>query len=139
MQGTTISHDGTPIAFEAEGSGPPLVLLHGFAGEGRDWHEKGYVSRLTALGRRVITLDARGHGKSGKPHHASDYADYKRAAVRRRRAAPRRSPAARRPNHPCRCARTQRQQALAMSEPDMDFPNPERFELRGRPWTAIRI
>jgi pimeloyl-ACP methyl ester carboxylesterase len=79
MQGTAISHDGTPIAFEVEGSGPPLVLLHGLAGEGRDWHEKGYVQRLTALGRRVITLDARGHGKSGKPRHASDYADYKRA------------------------------------------------------------
>jgi pimeloyl-ACP methyl ester carboxylesterase len=79
MQGTAISQDGTPIAFEVEGSGPPLVLLHGFGGEGRDWHEKGYVNRLTALRRRVITLDARGHGKSGKPHRASDYADYKRA------------------------------------------------------------
>jgi pimeloyl-ACP methyl ester carboxylesterase len=79
MQRTAISHDGTRIAYEAEGSGPALVLLHGFAGEGRDWHEKGYVRRLTALGRIVITLDARGHGKSGKPHRASDYADYKRA------------------------------------------------------------
>jgi pimeloyl-ACP methyl ester carboxylesterase len=79
MQGTAISHDGTPIAFEVEGSGPTLVLLHGLAGEGRDWHEKGYVRRLAAPGRRVLTLDARGHGKSGKPHHASDYADYKRA------------------------------------------------------------
>jgi pimeloyl-ACP methyl ester carboxylesterase len=79
MQGTAISHDGTPIAFEVEGAGPPLVMLHGLAGEGRDWHEKGYVTRLTVLGRRVITLDARGHGKSGKPHHASEFYDYKRA------------------------------------------------------------
>src|SRR5262249_34308570 len=79
MQGTAISHDGTPIVFEVEGSGSPLVLLHGLAGEGRDWHNKGYVTRLTALRHRVITLDARGHGKSGKPHHASGYADYKRA------------------------------------------------------------
>jgi len=79
MQGTAISRDGTPIAFDADGSGPPLVLLHGLAGEGRDWHEKGYVTRLVALGRRVLTLDARGHGKSGKPHHASEFYDYKRA------------------------------------------------------------
>jgi hypothetical protein len=42
---------------------------------GRDWHEKGYVRRLAALGRRVITLYARGHGKSGKPHEASDFYD----------------------------------------------------------------
>ena len=75
MHGTAISHDGTPIAFESEGSGPPLLLLHGLAGEGRDWHEKGYVKRLAALGRRVITLDARGHGQSGKPHQASDFYD----------------------------------------------------------------
>jgi pimeloyl-ACP methyl ester carboxylesterase len=27
----------------------------------------------------LITLDARGHGKSGKPHQASDFYDYKRA------------------------------------------------------------
>jgi pimeloyl-ACP methyl ester carboxylesterase len=79
MQGIAISHDGTCIAYEAKGSGPALLLLHGLAGEGQDWHDKGYVTRLTVLGRRVITLDTRGHGKSSKPHHASDYADYKRA------------------------------------------------------------
>jgi pimeloyl-ACP methyl ester carboxylesterase len=79
MQGIAISHDGTRIAYEAKGSGPAFLLLHGLAGEGRDWLDKGYVTRLAALGRCVITLDARGHGKSGKPHHASEFYDYKRA------------------------------------------------------------
>jgi pimeloyl-ACP methyl ester carboxylesterase len=37
------------------------------------------MSRASPRCHRVITLDARGHGKSGKPHHASRYADYKRA------------------------------------------------------------
>lgn len=76
---STLSQDGTTIAFESIGFGPPLVLLHGFAGCRRDWFDKEYVTRLTLLGRRVIAIDGRGHGESGKPKHPSAYADYKRA------------------------------------------------------------
>jgi pimeloyl-ACP methyl ester carboxylesterase len=79
LHGTATSHDGTKIAFEAEGSGPPLVLLHGFAANRACWREKGYVDRVTAAGRQAILIDARGHGDSGKPHYASAYADHKRA------------------------------------------------------------
>lgn len=79
MERKAISWDGTEIAFEVEGSGPPLVLLHGFAANRHCWREKGYVDRLAAAGRQVILIDARGHGSSGKPHHAAYYADHKRA------------------------------------------------------------
>lgn len=39
----------------------PLVLLHGLTGSGADWAP---VARRLATGRRVIALDARGHGMS---------------------------------------------------------------------------
>jgi len=79
MERQTTSWDGTEIAFEVEGSGPPLVLLHGFAANRQCWREKGYVDRLVAAGRQIILTDARGHGSSGKPHHAASYAPHKRA------------------------------------------------------------
>ncbi len=74
-----ISWDRTEIAFEVEGAGPPLVLLHGFAANRHCWREKGYVDRLASAGRQVILIDARGHGMSGKPPHPAYYADQKRA------------------------------------------------------------
>ncbi len=79
MERNAISSDGTEIAFEVEGSGPPLVLLHGFAANRHCWREKGYVDKLSATGRQIILIDARGHGSSGKPHHAASYAPHKRA------------------------------------------------------------
>jgi hypothetical protein len=50
MERNAISSDGTEIAFDIEGSGPPLVLLHGFAANRHCWREKGYVGRLAAAG-----------------------------------------------------------------------------------------
>lgn len=61
------SPDGTRIAYEADGFGPPLVLLHGALSQNRrSWCETGYVEKL----RRsftVITPDLRGHGESPCP------------------------------------------------------------------------
>lgn len=45
----------------AHGAAPPLVLLHGLTGCGADWEP---VARALAARRRVIALDARGHGAS---------------------------------------------------------------------------
>lgn len=59
---TVISADGTAIAFERTGHGPPLVLLHG---TGRD---RSYWARsLPALARHatVYAIDRRGRGGSG--------------------------------------------------------------------------
>ena len=71
------SFDGTEIAYLDEGSGPPVVLHHGFAADHHgNWVAPGVVAALVAEGRRVVALDARGHGQSGKPHDPDAYADH---------------------------------------------------------------
>ena len=57
---------------EAEGSGPALVLQHGFAQCIEDWSECGYVAALRP-NYRVILIDARGHGPSDNPHVEASY------------------------------------------------------------------
>jgi len=68
------SSDGVPIAFLDEGEGEPILLIHGFASSKVvNWVGPGWVETLTRAGRRVIALDNRGHGDSGKPHDPAAY------------------------------------------------------------------
>src|SRR3970040_231447 len=62
------SKDGTPIACEKTGSGPPLVLVHGTTANHTRW-----APVLPALSKRfsVYACDRRGRGASGD---ASPYA-----------------------------------------------------------------
>src|SRR5262249_24479766 len=53
------SKDGTRIAYDVTGAGPALILLHGGGGNRRDWHEAGYVVRLSSA-FTVIAIDQRG-------------------------------------------------------------------------------
>lgn len=64
---------GVKIRYQVQGQGEPLILLHGFTAsiEGQ-WEAPGIRARL-AKDFQVIALDARGHGKSGKPHDAAQY------------------------------------------------------------------
>ncbi len=71
--------DGVEIAYEIEGSGPPVVLLHGFANCRESWRAFGLVERLVEAGRQVVLIDARGHGTSEKPYDVGSYSDHKRA------------------------------------------------------------
>lgn len=73
------NNNGLPIHFETEGSGPPLVLLHGSFCALEDWREFGYVAALRDR-RRLIMLDSRGHGQSGKPHDPAAYDLHLRAS-----------------------------------------------------------
>jgi pimeloyl-ACP methyl ester carboxylesterase len=71
--------DGTPLHYEVFGEGGgrpvPVVVLHGFAADtGTNWVRPGVVGALTAQGWTVVGLDARGHGRSGKPHDVEAYA-----------------------------------------------------------------
>lgn len=68
-----IAYDGVPIAYEDLGHGEPLVLLHGLTENGESWHEAGYVEMLLRRGYRLILIDCRGHGRSGKPRDPSSY------------------------------------------------------------------
>ena len=72
-------HDGIRIHYHVEGSGPPLVLHHGYSGSLRHWSMNGYVDALRDE-YQIIAVDARGHGESDKPHDVADYALATRSA-----------------------------------------------------------
>jgi pimeloyl-ACP methyl ester carboxylesterase len=63
---------GVRIHYETEGSGPALVLLHGFMSSLEDWATCGYLSALRPH-YQVIMIDSRGHGESDKPHDEAAY------------------------------------------------------------------
>ena len=66
--------DGTDIAYDCIGEGPPVVLIHGFgANRHITWANTGWYQTLTRAGRKLIAIDCRGHGESDKPHAAADY------------------------------------------------------------------
>jgi pimeloyl-ACP methyl ester carboxylesterase len=65
--------NGVRIRYVEQGSGPPVVLLHGFSGNlDGSWVETGVLPNL-ATDYRVIALDYRGHGQSDKPHDPKSY------------------------------------------------------------------
>jgi pimeloyl-ACP methyl ester carboxylesterase len=64
--------DGVRIAYRRFGTGPVVVLVHGTALSQVIWRGFGYVADLS-VDHTVITLDLRGHGRSGKPQHESAY------------------------------------------------------------------
>ena len=66
-------NEGVNIYYEIEGSGPDLILIHGFASNMEDnWKNSNWVKTLKDS-YRVILIDNRGHGKSDKPKNADDY------------------------------------------------------------------
>ena len=62
---------GVSIHYHVEGDGPPLVLQHGLTSSLQNWYAYGFVEEL-AKDYRLIMVDARGHGRSGKPHEPKD-------------------------------------------------------------------
>lgn len=64
---------GVPIRFIEEGRGEPVILLHGYTTntEGQ-WVNTGVFPALVPH-FRTIAMDARGHGRSGKPHDRAAY------------------------------------------------------------------
>jgi pimeloyl-ACP methyl ester carboxylesterase len=71
------SFDGIGIAFDHwPGERGPVVLHHGFAASAHtNWVAPGIVDRLTGAGFDVAALDARGHGRSDKPHDPARYGE----------------------------------------------------------------
>jgi 3-oxoadipate enol-lactonase len=67
------------LHYEDEGSGQPVLLIHGHTSDWRIWDP--VMPGLLDAGLRVIRVDLRGHGRSTRPefgyhfsHHAADMA-----------------------------------------------------------------
>src|ERR1700691_1583811 len=74
------SWDQLEISYQQWGqqrtASPPVVLHHGFVADAEsNWVAPGVVEALLAAGRRVIAPDARGHGRSQKPHDPARYGE----------------------------------------------------------------
>jgi pimeloyl-ACP methyl ester carboxylesterase len=66
---TFTTNDGVELSYQDSGpagEGPPLVMLHGW-GQTQAMFRHQFAG--LAPGRRVVTLDQRGHGQSAKPRH----------------------------------------------------------------------
>jgi pimeloyl-ACP methyl ester carboxylesterase len=59
------------LYYEDHGSGDPVVLIHGYPLSGASWEKQ--LPVLLAAGRRVITYDRRGFGKSSQPTAGYNY------------------------------------------------------------------
>ncbi|MEQ3552021.1 alpha/beta hydrolase [Pseudonocardia nematodicida] len=67
------TENGNPVEihYTDQGSGPPVVLIHGWPLSGRSWEKQ--VPALVGAGHRVITYDRRGFGESSQPWDGYDY------------------------------------------------------------------
>lgn len=68
--GTENSTD-VELYYEDQGSGQPVVLIHGYPLNGHSWERQ--TRELLAAGYRVITYDRRGFGQSSKVGSGYDY------------------------------------------------------------------
>ena len=59
------------LYYEDHGSGPAVVLLHGWPVDSRSWEPQ--IHPLLAAGFRVITYDRRGFGQSSRPTEGYDF------------------------------------------------------------------
>ncbi|MGQ0735366.1 MAG: alpha/beta fold hydrolase [Acidobacteriota bacterium] len=64
--------NGVRLRYVEKGAGEPVVLLHGVGGSLQSWVDSGVFDKL-AESYRVIAFDARGHGRSDKPHDPAKY------------------------------------------------------------------
>ena len=67
-----VDNSGVKLHYQVEGEGAPLVIHHGLTGSLENWYAYGFVEELKK-NYRLILVDARGHGRSDKPHDPADY------------------------------------------------------------------
>ena len=69
--------NGVKIRYVTEGTGEPVVLIHGWMADSSMWgRDRSGNTKLNAAGAegfQLIALDCRGHGQSGKPHDPEQY------------------------------------------------------------------
>ncbi|MDT8989915.1 alpha/beta hydrolase [Curvibacter sp. APW13] len=71
FQGRYVQVNGITMHVIVEGSGPEVLLLHGFPDTHAIWREQ--IPALVEAGYRVIAPDLRGCGLTDMPRHVSDY------------------------------------------------------------------
>jgi pimeloyl-ACP methyl ester carboxylesterase len=76
----TLSFNSLEINYEVSGSGPLLILHHGWGSRASDWKQGGWIKPLEEHAT-VLVFDAVGHGKSTLSHNPSDQTVEQRAAV----------------------------------------------------------
>ncbi len=77
---TRISTSGAEINVRKAGSGPPLLLLHGYPQTHVMWHK---IAPRLAERFTVVLTDLRGYGDSAKPPSTDDHAPYSKRAMAR--------------------------------------------------------
>ena len=80
FESRAIDTSGTTIFARIGGSGPPLLLLHGFPQSHVMWHR---VAPALAERFTVVCADLRGYGDSAKPPSDPDHAAYSKRACAR--------------------------------------------------------
>ncbi|HST84368.1 MAG TPA: alpha/beta hydrolase [Kineosporiaceae bacterium] len=73
-----IDVDGIRIVGRKAGSGPPVLLLHGYPQTHVMWHE---VAPALAEYHTVVLTDLRGYGGSAKPPAGADHGEYSKRAM----------------------------------------------------------
>jgi pimeloyl-ACP methyl ester carboxylesterase len=68
----TINRDGVSIYYEVHGSGPPLLLTHGYSSTSAMWH--GQIEALSKH-HKLVLWDMRGHGQSDYPDDPAAYSE----------------------------------------------------------------
>ena len=71
MTERTVATNGVELNVVDEGSGPPVVLCHGFPELSYSWRHQ--IPALAAAGYRVLAPDQRGYGQSSRPEAIEDY------------------------------------------------------------------
>jgi len=67
-----LNRDGVNIYYEVHGSGPPLILTHGYSSTSGMWQ-----GQIAALSRhyKLVLWDMRGHGQSDYPENPAAYSE----------------------------------------------------------------
>lgn len=68
----TVTANGLSFHVVDDGSGPPVLLLHGFPDSSALWRHQ--IPALVDAGHRVIAPDLRGFGASDRPEGVAEYA-----------------------------------------------------------------